>query len=153
MMTLEKWPAVAWESMKDVTWVPIILMFYILFTNVTLMRTVASVIAEHILPTAKTEELENKAKVEKEFPVQAERLVALFKEIDENGDGRLDEEELLQVVSSGKTNPDLHQSLILADLNPLIAQRIFKILHWDRSGWISVEELVEGAQRVKQLPK
>ena len=100
-MTLENWPAVAWESITDAKWLPIFLSSYILFTNVTLMNTVASVIVEHILSTKKTEELENKAKEERALLVQAERLVALFTEIDESGDGRLDEEELQQVVSSG----------------------------------------------------
>merc|ERR1719399_1638547 len=66
VMTLEGWPDIARACNQEAWWLNYFFIPYILFMNVTLLNTIASVIVENVLAISKQEEMAKRAKEEKD---------------------------------------------------------------------------------------
>merc|ERR1719487_926390 len=92
--TMEFQADIARETFADGPWLALFLLAYVMFTNITLLNTVASVIVDNILSISQTEERSARAEEEKALRKETERLQAIFESLDLDGDGKLTWEEL-----------------------------------------------------------
>lgn len=159
--TMEFQADIARETFADGPWLALFLLAYVMFTNITLLNTVASVIVDNILSISQTEERSARAEEEKALRKETERLQAIFESLDVDGDGKLTWEELGGGEKTGegsnssgqKLSPELRKVLQVADISPEEAKDLFLILDADNSGSVSREEFVEGAMRVRGAPQ
>merc|ERR1719456_670224 len=92
--TMEFQADIARETFADGPWLALFLLAYVMFTNITLLNTVASVIVDNILSISQTEERSARAEEEKALRKESQKLMKMFESLDTDGDGRLTWEEL-----------------------------------------------------------
>merc|ERR1719456_120612 len=92
--TMEFQADIARETFDDGPWLTFFFLAYVMFTSVTLMNTIASVIVDNILSISHKEEREEKEQAAVEKAEEEEMLRRLFDSMDVDGDGQLTWEEL-----------------------------------------------------------
>jgi len=146
--TMEFQPDICRFTWNDGMGLTIFFIFYTLFTNLTLLNIIASVIVENILAIAqkKSQDEYNAQREEREQRTK-EKLKAIFREADKDCNGLLDWEELNPV------QPGVARALKVAGVPPNQARELFQVLDSDGSGQISLEEFTQGLERVSKPPQ
>lgn len=161
-VTLENWPNIAREAFDQSPLLVLFIIAFIMFTNIMLLNTVASIVVENVLFVAGQEELSRWREHDEQ---QKRRLRNLFDSMDTNQDGALSWAELQQRVKprelrtcssrmnflssrmSRSTQPEvgtvLEETLRHLNISELDARELFHMLDTDGSGNISKEEFVE----------
>lgn len=134
--TMEFQPDICRETWDSGPWLTLFFLAYTMFTNVTLLNTVASVIVENILTIsqAHTDEMEAR-KEEQEEATRKHAVKCLFDLADRDGDEMICREEI-QDDSSGA----LEEMLNMSGVSMEQAVNMFNVMDVDSNGKVSREE-------------
>jgi len=144
--TMEFQPDICRETWEDGPYLTFFFLAYTMFTNITLLNTVASVIVEDILRISQEHEEEKQAfKSQREAEELSARLEDAFASADSDGDKMLSQSELLQ-----SSNMDRVLNVVGVDKEQ--AKALFFVMDADRSGKVSREEFNQRLVRINKPP-
>lgn len=133
--TMEFQPDICRDTWDHGPWLTFFFIAYTMFTNITLLNTVASVIVENILSIAQRNDEEQKEKADKlDRIAQQNRLSEIFAMVDEDGNRMIDKEEIT------KHNPAVEHLLQMSGVSEDYALNLFSIMDVDGSGTVSRDE-------------
>lgn len=133
--TMEFQPDICRDTWDYGPWLTIFFVAYTVFTNITLLNTVASVIVENILSIAQQNQDEIKAKKDAEAAeITRKYIEQLFEMADTDGDRMISKEEV------AASNPAIHELLQMSGGTLEQAANMFNVMDVDCSGSISREE-------------
>jgi voltage-gated sodium channel len=142
--TMEFQPDICRETWAHGPWLTFFFLAYTMFTNITLLNTVASVIVENILSIAQQNQNEEKAKAEAdEVEKNHERMQEIYNLLDVDGNKMIDRAEL-----SG-TDPAVDRLLELSGVTKEDAMRLFSVMDVDDNGQVSRDEFQNALARGK----
>lgn len=116
---------------------------YFLIGPIALMNIVTAIMVESSLRTANEDQEAKKAWESMKRKRTMPRLAQIFMDLDTNGDGEVDLQELMKA-------PEEVQDQIkrIVDLEQL--EEVFRMLDYDNSGTISIDEFVDGIMKSQQ---
>lgn len=145
--TMEFQPDICRETWDDGPWLTIFFLGYTMFTNITLLNTVASVIVEDILRISSEHEREKNEKKQKAEAEKLERqLEHAFTSADLDGDMTLSMDELVN-------NSNMKKVLKVMGVEPEQAMALFFVMDVDSSGQVSRDEFNLRLKRVNKPPE
>jgi len=116
-------------------WLTFFFLGYTMFTNITLLNTVASVIVENILTISQQNAEEQKAAKDAEQQEETKlRIADIFEAVDHDGNRTIDRNEIAQGGSA------VEKLLELSGVSSEYALELFSIMDVDNSGSVSREE-------------
>mmetsp|Transcript_51908 Transcript_51908/g.110919 ORF Transcript_51908/g.110919 Transcript_51908/m.110919 type:complete len:489 (+) Transcript_51908:135-1601(+) len=144
VMTLDSWTGILRPLMKVQAWLVIFFVVFISIADFVLMNLITAVIVEHAFSSAKDEEKELAARMERQKDQELEELKSFFNSIDIDGSGCLTREEFFGAAKNPKLRRKLrHLNIMSKDLDD-----IWEILA-DEDGQLGVEEFVTGIRRLR----
>lgn len=120
-------------------------MAFILIVSITLMNLITALMVESAMTQAQGDRDANKECMAKKRKQMILQLQELFNQIDDDGSGMIDLEEL-QAADNGVQ--DYLQELLNSN-DPNELEHVFKTLDYDNSGAVGIEELCEGLMRIQ----
>jgi len=146
--TMEFQPDICRETWTYGPWLTIFFLAYTMFTNITLLNTVASVIVENILAIAQQNKDDEKAKLDLELEIQTKaRFSQIFAMVDTDGNRTIDRTEI------SSSNPAVGRLLELSGMNLDQALSLFNVMDVDANGSVSRDEfqqaLCHGARNLE----
>jgi len=140
--TMEFQPDICRDTWESGPWLTLFFVAYTMFTNITLLNTVASVIVENILNIAKQNLDDIKAHDDaQQALINDARIARIFKLVDVDGNKMIDKDEL----NSG--NPAVEQLLELSGVTLEHALHLFNVMDVDASGNVTREEFQQALAR------
>eukprot|EP00747_Dinoflagellata_sp_TGD_P005029 gnl/TRDRNA2_/TRDRNA2_112694_c0_seq1.p1 gnl/TRDRNA2_/TRDRNA2_112694_c0~~gnl/TRDRNA2_/TRDRNA2_112694_c0_seq1.p1 ORF type:complete len:616 (-),score=123.17 gnl/TRDRNA2_/TRDRNA2_112694_c0_seq1:21-1868(-) len=149
IMTLENWPNIARPAQEQSVWLVIFFIVFIMFTNITLMNTVAGVVCENVLCIAAREEEVQKAEVEKKRKDTCKTLREAFAKLDLDRSGSL---EFAEVMANPDTHTIIKDALVQMQMSAVDVKDLFQVLDVDGSGTITQDEFVDGIMMTPKSP-
>jgi len=133
--TMEFQPDICRDTWDYGPWLTFFFLAYTMFTNITLLNTVASVIVENILSIAQQNQDEYKAKRAAEIAEITEKYIGhLFEMADTDGDRMINRHEISAV------NPAINELLEMSGMSAEQALNMFNVMDVDDNGFVSREE-------------
>merc|ERR1719316_27635 len=148
-MTLEGWPDMARTTMKATSggsvFISAFYIFFVFFTNITLLNLVTGVIVENVLLIAHQDEIDQLRQERKKRGKITQTLNEIFLRADVDGSFSLSREEFKAML----VDQEVVMLLRTLDINIWDAEDLFDILDVDDSGSMDIKEFFEGFSRVK----
>jgi len=140
--TMEFQPDICRETWSYGPWLTFFFLAYTMFTNITLLNTVASVIVENILSISQANNAEQQAKLETEASRNThDRMSQVFAMVDLDGNRMIEKSEI------EKNNPAVEGLLAMSGVTMEHAMNLFNIMDVDESGAISRDEFQKALAR------
>jgi voltage-gated sodium channel len=145
VMTLDSWSSgVARHVIANQWWMSIFFLGFLLLSTHGLLNVVVSVIVEHTLTAAQSNEARMKVREERKRKQELEQLTTLFRMADEDQSGELTKDEFLNSCR----NPRVHGGLMELGLPPADAARLFEAIEKEDKP-LSIKEFIKGCTKVK----
>jgi len=142
--TMEFQPDICRDTWDYGPWLTIFFLAYTMFTNVTLLNTVASVIVENILSISAQNNEEEKANQKSEMAEENSwSLSNLFDALDGDSDGLIDKAEM------STTNPAVSKLLSMSGVSFDHLLNLFNIMDVDSNGLVDRDEFQTAMSRGK----
>uniref|UniRef100_A0A0G4FGS1 EF-hand domain-containing protein n=1 Tax=Chromera velia CCMP2878 TaxID=1169474 RepID=A0A0G4FGS1_9ALVE len=119
--------------------------FWVCFATFGLLNVLTAIFVEHTIVTAQADEQARKTQILQERKREAQMILSLMEEADENKDGNLSKAELLNMLE----NPDFVMKLLNLEISPEDAEALFSLLDVTGRGFVLRNEWMEGCLRLK----
>lgn len=137
---------VASQALSDVHWFYVVLfIMMVTFVYLAVMNVVSGLFLQSALDHAAADKEDIIQMQIKESQAHTERFLSLFSELDVDGDGTLNLQEMEAVMGEDRMKGFL-QSL---DISFFDAWTLFKLLDADAGGTVSANEFVDGCMRIR----
>lgn len=153
IVTLEGWADIGREVWAtDQGWMLIVILIFIMITNMAIMNTVTAVIVEHTLTEAMDHTDEMMRKAQKDLQENAQDLVHIFCQADGDANGMVSKHEFVEALTNPSARRQLQEMGLGEDFSCLecdeIAQ-LFETIDIDNSGELTPQEFVKGMMQMR----
>lgn len=149
IVTLEGWEGATRPIIEKTPLLAVGVLLFIMLCSFGLMNIVIGVIVENTFELAKSSEEEVRKLHRKTAQKVSSSLRKAFMDMDANKDGLISLAEFKAATEGSRQNHKLKQIMKDLDVPPAEFQEIFSIFDQDGSGYVSVDELLEGYLRMK----
>jgi len=153
IVTLEGWPDIGrevWQS--DQSYMVLVILVFIMITNLAIMNTVTAVIVEHTLTEALDQNEDILRRARHEMTQNAGQLVKIFCSADDNKNGVLSKTEFIEALMHSETRKKLQEMGLGEDFSCLSSDEIrllFETMDIDTSGELTPQEFVKGMMQMR----